>query len=286
MEILPTLGTRTFTDAFFPNPGPGGPPSSYNYTDMGSTRKRLRTYAPLYYGTASKVKRKKFKRYLNRTRRSKSSQLKKYQRPELKYQTIDRAGSMTNVAQGGSAPYQYMFPVPIQGTASVNRIGNMIQIYGLTIKGHIHQAYKLGGTNNYFMYSKIRMCVILDKTPGNVPATLAAGTVFDLANSPGLSWAQSSIKNQYASRYTIIKDIYFDLDGIQGEGYNIDIYIPVKPRATKLVPVGNNTQTWEDLITNGYMLWVGCGDKESITFGDSQEPVQFHLHLKTHYIDV
>jgi Na+/H+-translocating membrane pyrophosphatase len=28
MEILPTLGTRTFTDAFFPNPGPGGPPAT------------------------------------------------------------------------------------------------------------------------------------------------------------------------------------------------------------------------------------------------------------------
>jgi hypothetical protein len=131
------------------------------------------------------------------------------------------------------------------------------------------------------------MCVILDRTPGYQTATLNAGTVFNLVNSPGTSWAQATIKNEYASRYKIIKDIYFDLDGIQAEGYNIDMFIPLKGKETKLVEGGNaGGQTWQDLITNGYMLWIGTGTNETITVGDTQEPVLFQLHLKTHYIDV
>jgi hypothetical protein len=252
---------------------------------MGSTRKRLRTYAPLLYGTASKVKRKKYKRFSRRNRLSKPKLLKRYQQPELKWETVSKTPVLTNVTYGGPNILQYMFPVPMQGTASKNRVGNMIQIYGLTIKGHLHQAYKLSSANHYFMYTKIRMCVILDRTPGNVSATLAAQTVFDVVNAPQNSWAQSSLRPEYASRYKIIKDMYFDLDGILGEGYNFDIFIPVKPKQTKLVQVGTDTQTWKDLITNGYMLWIGCGDQESITVGDSQEAVSVHLQMKTHYID-
>lgn len=238
-----------------------------NDTPSNTSRmyKRRATVIAPRYGLLTAFNKRKYKKYqykpgLKRKRAFKTM-LKRYQKPEAKvaYHSFQEYLYPSNNATPGDALLSIPLSTPIVGGSQNQRIGNNIQVYGVTLKAsiqnqHLPEVYTIG-SEKYYAYTTVRVSLIYDKTPGG-NAIPAVGDVFT-DNATGSTQQlppHGIIEPQWRKRFKVIRDWYFELDGIKGEGYVLDKFIPLK--VSQEYGASTGAIQYTDLRSGGLFLTV------------------------------
>lgn len=197
----------------------------------------------------------------------KKQTLKRIMRPEKKEKGTYQAWGAVDKTTGA----QIIWTPPVQGTEKDKRIGSRIQIVSLRARGSLAQF----GTAVAGGYRTCRVCLVKQFNVNN--ASLPANNnILDVSTLQDYTVANVRIDKKKS--FKIIREEYFELDQIPGEGYHYDFYV----KLNDIMELSANNGSYTDSTNFGYFLAILPGtDTET-----SQDSFRAMGAIIINYIDV